>query len=481
LGKNRFEKINKQRMKSSNNSSENIECISGEMNWLSLRINDLLNKNFSEFLPLPPLKNGTSYERLVNEHQLSETDRVVLNVAFAALINPAIFVPFMLQFKNPEKRALYGGIVKEEAAQFYPTVRTAIYLLAGNDEEMMNYNLCLFNNRHKLFTSNLLTTRATQESSSFLDYEIIFNDQFIATILQGDEPRLDGDSGFPARRGKHTHTMNDVILDEKPLKELEKLRRFARNMKNLWTLPNSKKYRQNFICIFSGDPGTGKSHTAEAIGNELSLPVYKVNFAQLVSKYIGETEKNLERVFDRFSGQPSILFFDEAESIFSKRIEVKDSHDKHSNNEQSFLLQKIEEYNGIVILATNVQNLSQYFDKAFQRRIRQIITFSFPEYPERIRLWENALGKPFVYQEGLVDNLAKNYQFSGGGIYNIISEAVIEALDRNTETITFELLENAMMDEFKKTGRKYEICTDELVMQNPAKRYGPGYENRKNF
>jgi SpoVK/Ycf46/Vps4 family AAA+-type ATPase len=292
---------------------------------------------------------------------------------------------------------------------------------------------------------------------------------------------LDGDQGFPARRGKHTHTMKEVVLDEKTQKELEKLQRFARNMKKLWALPAGGKYRQNFIGIFSGDPGTGKSHTAEALGNDLGLPVYKVNLAQLVSKYIGETEKNLERIFDRFSGQPAILFFDEAESIFSKRIEVKDSHDKHSNNEQSFLLQKIEEYNGIVILATNVQNLSQYFDKAFQRRIRQIVTFAFPEYKERLRLWENALAAPFGYEEELPEKLAKNYQLSGGGIYNVISEAVIEALDRDTHIITFELLEQALKDEFKKTGRRYETCTDEQVMQDPVKRYGPGYEQRKNF
>ncbi len=462
-------------------SSENIACISSELDWLARRIDNLLNKNFNEFLPLPPLKPGTAYEKLVSENGLTDTDRVMLNLAFASMFKPSVLIPFMLLFKNPEKQMHFCGIVKEESGRFYPTVRTAIFLLAGEDEELIDYYLCLFNSRHKLFTSNILLSHPTHENTNFLEHELLFNEQFLSAILHGNAPSLDGDSHFPVRRGKHTHTMKDVVLDEKTIIELEKLRRFARNMKKLWSLPNGQKYRQNFIGIFSGDPGTGKSHTAEAIGNELHLPVYKVNFAQLVSKYIGETEKNLERVFDRFSGQPSILFFDEAESIFSKRIEVKDSHDKHANNEQSFLLQKIEEYNGIVILATNVQNLSQYFDKAFQRRIRQIVAFNFPEYPERILLWKNALNEPFKYEDGLVDRLAKDYQFSGGGIYNIISEGVIEALDRNMETITFKILEQAIADEFKKTGRKYEICTDEMVMTNPARRYGAGYEHRKNF
>lgn len=460
---------------------ENIACISGELSWLTQRIDDLLNKDITSFLPLPPLNPDTAYGKLVTGNSLIEADRVMLNLAFAALFRPSVLVPLAALFNNPEKHSRFGGIFREEPGQFCPTVRTAIFLLAGDDEELTDYYLCHFNSKNRLFTSGLLLTYTPEGRATFVDQEIIFNDQFIPTVLHDRPPVLDGDSGFPARRGKRTHTMKDVILDGKTLAELEKLRRFARNMNKLWSMSEGWRYRQNFICIFSGDPGTGKSHTTEAIGNELQLPVYKVNFAQLVSKYIGETEKNLERVFDRFSGQPSILFFDEAESIFSKRIEVKDSHDKHSNNEQSFLLQKIEEYNGIVVLATNVQNLAQYFDKAFQRRIRQIVNFPFPDAAERVKLWENALGAPFRYEAGLAEKLALNYQFSGGGIYNVVSEGIIEALDRDTETISFGMLEQAMQDEFKKTGRKYEICTDEMVMQNPARRYGPGYEHRKNF
>jgi SpoVK/Ycf46/Vps4 family AAA+-type ATPase len=201
----------------------------------------------------------------------------------------------------------------------------------------------------------------------------------------------------------------------------------------------------------------------------------------MVSKYIGETEKNLEKVFDRFDKQPCILFFDEAEAIFSKRNEVKDSHDQHANNMQSFLLQKIEEFSGIVILATNVQQLSQYFDKAFQRRIRLIASFDFPDYEERKQLWERSVEAPYHFENDLTEMLAKNYQLTGGGIYNIVSDAVLEAMDRQTVVITFDMIEPAMKDEFKKTGRPYKICTDEMVMSNPVWRYGTGYEQRKNF
>lgn len=391
-----------------------------------------------------------------------------------------MLLPFILAANEPDKRVRFGGQFRKDSPKFYPTVQTGIFLLAGDDEELSTYYHCYFNSKHKLFTSNLIIPQTDRDSGSFLDNEIMLNEQFLAMILVGTPPRLDGDSGFPAKRSQRTHTLKDVVLSESTFVDFEKLKRFARNMKELWDLPDSGKYRNNFISIFSGDPGTGKSHTAEAIGNELNLPVYKVNFAQLVSKYIGETEQNSNVCLIVSVVSPTFYFLMKRNLFSASALKSRIRTDKHSNNEQSFLLQKIEEYNGIVILATNVHNLTQYFDKAFQRRIRQIINFPFPEHAERLLHWRNALGSSFKYEDGLVERLSQDYQFTGGGIYNVISEGILEALDRKVNTITFELLEPAMKDEFKKTGRKYEICTDEMVKQNPVRRHGPGYESRQN-
>lgn len=459
----------------------NMGCINGELNWLALRIKNILANNESTFLPLPPLDPETAYGQLVIEHGLTDTDRVLLNLAFACSFAPEFLAPLGLVATEKEWNLHTGGFFRKGETLFFPTVRTAVFILAGKDAETRSYYASYFHAKHRLFTSSLVIAEPRHEHTTFLNYELIFNDQFLATILHGEPPRLDGEHGFPARRSTRKHTLADVVLAEKTKLEIEKLRRFTRHMKRLWEINTQKRYRNNFISIFSGEPGTGKSHTAEAVGNEFGLPVYKVNFAQMVSKYIGETEKNLEKVFDRFDHQPCILFFDEAESIFSKRTEVSDSHDQHANNMQSYLLQKIEEFSGIVILATNVQNLFQHFDKAFQRRIRLIATFNFPDYPERQKLWAQSIEAPFRFAEGLTEQLAKNYQFTGGSIYNVVSDAVLEAMDKETDTITFEIIEPAMMDEFKKTGRKYEICIDEMVAQNPTRRLGVGFEARKNF
>jgi AAA+ superfamily predicted ATPase len=453
-----------------------------EFHWLSQRFQTLLGNDHYELpaFTLPELPPGP-YKQYIEEQHLSQADRVVLITALMSALRPAAYAVLLRRFRNPEIQPWFGGRVYDETGHLSPTLRTAIFALAGFNDTLTAHYLYCYTRHHSLFSSGLLTTPSQTQALYFADSELMLNEQFLPTLLHGHEPLLDGDAGFPARRGKKQHTLTDVVLDEETMQKLQKLSRFASYMQQLWKLPQGWKYRQNYICIFSGDPGTGKSHTAEAIGNELGLPVYKVNFAQLASKYIGETEKNLERIFDRFSGKPGILFFDEAEAVFSKRIEVKDSHDKHANNEQSFLLQKIEEFSGIVILATNVQNLSQYFDKAFQRRIRQVIPFSFPDYPERLRIWQNALATPFQWEPDLPERLAKNYQFSGGSIYNVVSDAIVEALARNTHTITFDLLEKPMQEEFQKTGRKYETCTDEQLGMNFFRRYGPGYEQRKNF
>ncbi|CAN5816631.1 hypothetical protein BH11BAC7_BH11BAC7_02490 [soil metagenome] len=459
----------------------NIQCISGELDWLVRSIKNALQPTTPAFLLLAPVDPETAYGKLIIAHELTNTDRVLFNLAFGTVFAPEVIDALAQAALDPFWKNYTGGFYRKGSATFNPTVRSAVFLLAGKDIEMRSYYVSYFHARQRVFTTGLVKAEPQHANSSFLDYEIAFNDQFLSSVIHGEPPRLDGEQGFPARRSTATHNMGDVILGKKTLWEIAKFGKFTKHMKKLWAINKNRKVRNNFISIFSGDPGTGKSHTADAIGNEFGLPVYKINFAQMVSKYIGETEKNLEKVFDRFDRQPCILFFDEAEAIFSKRTEVTGSNDQHANNLQSYLLQKVEEFTGIIILATNVQNLSQYFDKAFQRRYRLIVTFTFPDFDERLSIWKNALFEPYNFEEGLTERLAKNYQLTGGSIYNIVSDAVIEALEKDTSTITFDLLDEAMKDEFKKTGRKYDVCTDEMVLQDPARRYGAGYEQRKSF
>jgi SpoVK/Ycf46/Vps4 family AAA+-type ATPase len=166
---------------------------------------------------------------------------------------------------------------------------------------------------------------------------------------------------------------NDLLLDKETLKQVDEIKTWLKNSSS--AKPDSslkKKPKAGYRTLFYGPAGTGKTSTAALIGKELNKPVYKVDLSMAVSKYIGETEKNLELIFAHAKDKDWILFFDEADALFGKRTEPKDSHDKYANQEVSYLLQRMEDYNGLVILATNMKS---NIDKAFTRRFNSILRF----------------------------------------------------------------------------------------------------------
>ena len=175
-----------------------------------------------------------------------------------------------------------------------------------------------------------------------------------------------------------------------------------------------------------GPPGTGKTMAAQVIANELQMDLFRVDLSQISSKYIGETEKNLEKVFREAEQSNVILFFDEADSLFGKRTEVKDSNDKYANQETSYILQRIESYDGMVILATN---LARNFDPAFMRRITVSIQFDLPDAETRLQMWRDMLqNTELAGNEGTLRSLAEQFELSGSSIKSIVRNAVFMAL-----------------------------------------------------
>jgi hypothetical protein len=198
-------------------------------------------------------------------------------------------------------------------------------------------------------------------------------------------------------------------------------------------------------ALFAGESGTGKTMAAEVIANELRLHLFRIDLSSVVSKYIGETEKNLRRLFDAAEQGGAILFFDEADALFGKRSEVKDSHDRYANIEINYLLQRMEAFSGLAILATNMKSA---LDTAFMRRLRFVVNFQFPGPIERARMWRNALA-PGVPRENLdYDRLAR-FGLSGGNIHSIALNAAFAA-SGNGGTVSMPLLMGAVRTELKK-------------------------------
>lgn len=224
-------------------------------------------------------------------------------------------------------------------------------------------------------------------------------------------------------------TWDDLVLPEDETAQLHEIcNRFNYRDKvlNEWGFAKKLSYGLGITALFSGGSGTGKTMAAEVIANALGLDLYRIDLAQVVSKYIGETEKNLDKVFTAAANANAILFFDEADALFGKRSEVKDSHDRYANLEISYLLQKMEQYEGIAVLATN---LSDNLDQAFTRRLAFSIHFPFPDEAARFRMWERAWPQAVPVGESIDRTLlSREWKVSGGNIKNIcISSAFFSA------------------------------------------------------
>jgi AAA+ superfamily predicted ATPase len=208
--------------------------------------------------------------------------------------------------------------------------------------------------------------------------------------------------------------------------------------------------------LFSGPPGVGKTMAAEVIANELQLVLYKIDLSQVVSKYIGETEKNLHRIFQEARASSAILFFDEADALFGKRSEVKDAHDRYANIEVGYLLQKMEEYDGIAILATNLRH---HMDEAFMRRMQFIVEIPFPDEEHRGRIWETVFPSQAPL-DSKVDCrwLAREIKLAGGNIKNIALAAAFSAAN-NGGVIEMSHIVQATRREFQKLGRSWDVST----------------------
>jgi SpoVK/Ycf46/Vps4 family AAA+-type ATPase len=201
-------------------------------------------------------------------------------------------------------------------------------------------------------------------------------------------------------------------------------------------------------ALFAGDSGTGKTMAAEVIAAELRLNLYRIDLSAVVSKYIGETEKNLRRLFDSAENGGAILFFDEADALFGKRSEVKDSHDRYANIEINYLLQRMEAYRGLAILATNMKSA---LDPAFMRRLRFIVTFPFPGPAQRKSIWQSVFPDDLPRETLDYDRLSRLHA-TGGNIHSIALNAAFLAAKAGSP-VTMPLVLEAARAEFRKLER----------------------------
>jgi ATP-dependent 26S proteasome regulatory subunit len=249
------------------------------------------------------------------------------------------------------------------------------------------------------------------------------------------------------------HSWDDLVLPPDHLAQLREVHNHVRLralVHDTWGFDGKLALGKGLNVLFAGPPGTGKTMAADVLGHTLGLDLYKIDLGQVMSKYIGETEKNLGRLFDEARTSNAILFFDEADALFGKRTAVRDAHDRYANVEVSYLLQRMEDYDGLVILASN---LRKNMDEAFVRRLHFTLEFPMPGVDDRRRIWERIWPAPAPLDPALdLDALARDVPVSGGAIRNIaLAGAFLAAADGGT--VTMEHLVHATRREYQKMGK----------------------------
>jgi SpoVK/Ycf46/Vps4 family AAA+-type ATPase len=277
----------------------------------------------------------------------------------------------------------------------------------------------------------------------------------IPDLYEGAKARSNKKLGELAKKIIPLHTWEDIILPadiKAQLKEIRLYIKYKGIVYSDWKFDKKLSLGKGLNALFSGPSGTGKTMAAQIIAKEAQLDLYKIDLSSVISKYIGETEKNLSKIFKEAETSNAILFFDEADALFGKRSEVKDAHDRYANIETGYLLQKMEEYEGVVILATN---LSKNIDDAFIRRMQFIVEFPFPDKTLRKQIWAGIFPEEAPLSKDInFDFLSEKLKLAGGNIKNIAVASAFYAADRSSR-IEMSYIMHAAKREYQKMGKTF--------------------------
>lgn len=391
------------------------------------------------------------YNQFLDAHAFSPVERIVLVMALIPEFMPSLFLDLLDQgAQSPE----IGLIEGKGRSEWLPTLRTALFLLGGYFFADQLQFLYLFEEGHVFQSHAILLVSASQGQSGYWNRVVRVSRDTFSQLTTGKPWRPDFAMDFPAKRVVTSLTMEDLVLDGRTLEAIREVRVWLDHRDTLledWGM--GRILKPGYKALFVGPPGTGKTLTASLLGKYTGHEVYKIDLSQVVSKYIGETEKNLSQVFNLAENKRWILFFDEADALFGKRGRVSDARDRYANQEVSYLLQRVEDFPGLAILASNFRS---NLDDAFLRRFQTVVNFPFPQPPERLRLWKQTLPKAAKLETGVnLLVLAKQYEVSGSGILNVVQFASLRALERGDEVIRGEDLVAGIEREYEKEGKVY--------------------------
>ncbi len=397
--------------------------------------------------------DDSKLSKFIKINKLTQPEIVTLFLTLIPHISPNFFSSIISEhLPNGGEFPEFGGTKGKNHRGILPTGETVLYILAGKDIEKRIEVSKMFAESHLFARKNILYLEQVAVGEPKMSGRLILDDEYVDLFTLGkiSKPKLSND--FPAELITTELKWTDLVLQEKTLveiKEIETWLKYNEKLLNDWKMRG--KIKPGFRILFHGPPGTGKTMTACLLGKYTKRDVFRIDLSMVVSKYIGETEKNLSKLFDKAANKDWILFFDEADSVFGKRTNVRDAHDKYANQEVSYLLQRIESHAGLVILASNMKS---NIDTSFTRRFNTIIEFENPGVEERERLWENYIPKNIKTDKRIsIKEIARKYDITGANIVNVIQYAGLQTLEKKSKTISYEDLIAGIQKEYFKEGK----------------------------
>jgi len=363
----------------------------------------------------PDLKpDGSMYGSFIHHYELNYAERLIFLIALVPHVRPQLLDVFFTKNTNNDREFTeFGGYNRHSFAGFLPTGSTGLYILSGDDLVRRFEYSYIFNADHVFARHNILHLENSQPGEPFLSGFIRLNPEIVDLVTTGNVRKPHFSFDFPAKLIETEMDWTDLVLDPFTMEHVLEIKAWIRHGDILLNqLGLKKKVKPGYRALFYGPSGTGKTLTASLLGKMAGRDVYRIDLSLVISKYIGETEKNLEKIFKQAENKNWILFFDEADALFGKRTKITDAHDRFANQEVSYLLQRVEDYAGVVILASNFRS---NIDEAFMRRFQAIIHFPMPKPADRLRLWKEGFSDRTELDPRIdLGAFAAEYEISGG-------------------------------------------------------------------
>ncbi len=419
------------------------------------RMKTVQSDDAGEFPDITSFLSQESLSKIPDQGVLTEIDLVALTLALSPYMMPELIPDLLSAYLPQGKECPEMALIRAKDRElFFPTGDTLLYLLAGKNLESRMYLLKYFQLDSGLFNSGILSFAEGSAFEPRMSGRLIVDEEYVDVITTGEVQKPRMGTGFPAQLINTSLEWENLVLPKKTLDQILEIQswlKYRDQLMNGWGLAG--KIKPGYRVLFYGAPGTGKTLTATLLGKYTERDVYRIDLSQVVSKYIGETEKNLSRLFDKAANKEWILFFDEADAIFGKRTNVKDSHDKYANQEVSYLLQRIENHPGLVILASN---LKSNLDTAFTRRFQSMIEYDMPGATERLLLWKDILPGNLSLQEDVsIEQIARTYNLSGANIVNVVQFACLKTAEEGMNEISRSNLIEGIRKEYVKEGKMF--------------------------